>query len=133
MITEIASLGGSAGLGFLFQFIANMQLDGHKQKMALMGAAEESKEKASNRSGIWVRRFIVLVLMGILAVIATGAGNMPTNIVTIEPGVSILWGLFETGREALVTPIVGGLYDETIRISILSIIGYYFGTSAASR
>ena len=133
MITEIVGLGGSATLGFIFKFISNMQQDSYKQKMAMLGAVEESREKASNRSGVWIRRLIVLTLMGILAVIATGIGNMPTNIVTIEPGISFLWGLFETSRETIVTPIVGGMYDETIRLSILSIIGYYFGTTTASR
>lgn len=133
MITEIVGLGGSAALGFIFKFISNMQLDSHKQKMAMLNAVEASKTAASERGGVWVRRTIVIVLLGILGIIATGYGNMPTNIVSTEPATSILWGLISIPGDMVVTQIEGGMYDETIRLSILSIVGYYFGTSAAAR
>ena len=130
---EIVGLGGSAVLGFVFKFISNMQQDSYKQKMAMLGAVEDSKKAAEARGGVWIRRFIVIVLMGILATIATGVGAEPTNIVTVHPQTSYFWGLFTMEGATRVTEIVGGMYDETIRISILSIIGYYFGTSTAER
>lgn len=133
MVTEIASLGGSAVLGFVFKFISNMQDDSHKAKMAMLGAVEQSKKDASERGGAWIRRFIVVVMMSILAITAVGIGATPTNIVTTSPETSILWGLFSIDGVTRVTEIIGGMYDETIRLSILSIIGYYFGTSTAER
>jgi hypothetical protein len=133
MGAEIVGLGGSAILGFIFKFISNMQQDSYKAKMAMLGAVEESKVAASERGGAWIRRFIVVVLLSILAITATGLGATPTNIVTTSPETSILWGLFSIDGVTRVTEIVGGMYDETIRISILSIIGYYFGTSTAER
>jgi hypothetical protein len=133
MVTEIASLGGSAVLGFVFKFISNMQQDSYNAKMAMLGAVEQSKVAASERGGAWIRRFIVIVMMSILAIIAVGFGATPTNIVTTSPSTSVLWGLFSMDGVTRVTEIVGGMYDETIRLSILSIIGYYFGTSTAER
>jgi len=72
-------------------------------------------------------------MMSILFIIATGLGAEPTNIVTTVEKPSYLFGLFGGGTEQLVTAVKGGLYDPTMRQSILSIIGYYFGNASGQR
>ena len=83
--------------------------------------------------GKWVRRFIVLVMMSILFIIATGIGAEPTNILSTVEQPSYLFGLFGGGTEQVVTAVQGGLYDGTMRQSILAIIGYYFGNASGQR
>ena len=93
----------------------------HEERMAYLQTMREAR---SDKSGVLVRRFIVLVMMSLLAFIVVAPAFLEINTVIVEDG--WLWG-------KNVTEIKGIMYDETIRMILTSIIGFYFGTSAANR
>lgn len=120
MSMELMTMGGSALLGWLLKYLANQQENTYK----LLQQAEDSREAAASRGGVWVRRFIVLVMMSIFTFIVVAPAFIPgLNTIIVNEG----WFFTTT------TEIKGILYDDTIREILLAIIGYYFGSSAASR
>ena len=136
MPLELISMGLSAGLGFLFKLIATNQEAKREQFNMLIKreqVAEESRQSArqmQNPAAAYIRRFIVITMMSILAFIVVAPAIDPTlttNIITeIEnPGFLGIGG----GKEIVIAMVSGIMYDETIRSILASIIGYYFGTS----
>ena len=120
MSLELLTMGGSAIIGWLLKYLANQQENTYK----LLQQDEKSREAASARGGVWVRRFIVLVMMSLFAFIIAGPAFLPDlNTVLVSEG----W-LFTTTTE-----IKGIMYDVTTREILLAIIGYYFGVSSASK
>lgn len=120
MSVELMTMGGSALLGWLLKYLSNQQENTFK----LLKQDEESREAASKRGGVWVRRFIVLVMMFIFTFIVVAPAFIPgLNTVIVNEG----WFFTTT------TEIKGIVYDQTIREILLAIIGYYFGTSAATK
>lgn len=111
-------MGVSTIGGFYLKNAANNARYLHEERMG----DRESRKEASER-GIWIRRFIVLVMMGLLMFIVVAPAFLDINAVIIEQG----W----FGTKQIV--VEGIVYDETIRMIITAIIGYYFGTSSASR
>jgi hypothetical protein len=120
MSLELLTMGGSAIVGWLLKYLANQQENTYK----LLKHDEESREAASARGGVWVRRFIVLVMMSLFAFIIAGPAFFPDlHTVIVNEG----W-LFTTTTE-----IKGIMYDATTREILLAIIGFYFGNSSASK
>lgn len=121
MTAELLTMGVSTVLGFVLKYLSNQQQDTY----TLLKADRESRAEASTRSdGVWVRRFIVLIMMFVFAFIVVGPAFVPgLQTIIVEQG----W-LFTTTTE-----VKGIMYDATTKEILLSIIGYYFGTSAASR
>lgn len=118
---ELLSMGGSAILGFALKYMANAQADRMETIRALAGATKEAREYTG---GVWARRFIVLVMMSILAFIVVAPAFIDGLHTTyIEEG----W-LFTTTTE-----VKGIVYDPTIRSILVSIVGFYFGGAAAAR
>lgn len=129
-------MGLSAALGFLFKLIAANQAMRREQFNMMMARekfAEESRQAArqmQNPAAAYIRRFIVITMMSILAFIVVAPAidpSLTTNIVTeIEkPGFLGFGG----GKQIVIAMVSGIMYDETIRSILASIIGYYFGTS----
>lgn len=136
MPLELISMGLSAALGFLFKLIAANQAMRREQFNMMMARekfAEESRQAArqmQNPAAAYIRRFIVITMMSILAFIVVAPAidpSLTTNIVTeIEkPGFLGFGG----GKQIVIAMVSGIMYDETIRSILASIIGYYFGTS----
>ena len=120
MSMELLTMGGSAILGWVLKYLANSQENTYK----LLKHDEESRQAASARGGVWIRRFIVLVMMSLFAFIIVGPAFIPgLNTVLVDQG--WLW--------TSTIEIKGIMYDATTREILLAIIGYYFGTSAASK
>ena len=118
---ELLSMGGSSVLGFAMKYMANAQADRLKQIEMITGATTEAREYTG---GVWIRRFIVLVMMFILTFIVVAPAYLEgVNTVLVNHG----W-LFTTTTE-----VKGIIYDETIRSILVSIVGFYFGGSAATR
>lgn len=120
MSMELLTMGGSALLGWALKYLSNQQENTYR----LLKADEDSRRAASSRGGVWVRRFIVLVMMCIFTFIVVAPAFIDDLYTVI---VNEGW-LFTTTTE-----VKGIMYDETTRQILLSIIGYYFGTSAASK
>ena len=118
---ELLSMGGSAIVGFVFKYMANAQADRMETIRALAGATQEAREY---QGGVWVRRFIVFVMMGILAFIVVAPALIEGVSTTyVEEG----WFFTHT------TEVKGIIYDSTIRSILVSIVGFYFGGAAAAR
>jgi hypothetical protein len=133
---ELISMGLSAGVGFLFKLIATNQAAKRDQFNMLIQKekfAEESRQSArqmQNPAAAYIRRFIVITMMSILAFIVVAPAIDPTlttNIVTEIENPSFLG--FGGGKQIVIAMVSGIMYDETIRSILASIIGYYFGTS----
>jgi len=129
-------MGASALMGFLFKLIsANQQAkrDQFEMMMQKEKFAEESRQAArqmQNPAAAYIRRFIVITMMSILAFIVVAPAIDPTlttNIVTEYDDPGFLG--FGGGKKMVIAMVSGVMYDETIRSILASIIGYYFGTS----
>lgn len=136
MPLELISMGLSAGVGFLFKLIATNQAAKRDQFNMLIQKekfAEESRQSArqmQNPAAAYIRRFIVITMMSILAFIVVAPAIDPTlttNIITEIENPSFLG--FGGGKQIVIAMVSGIMYDETIRSILASIIGYYFGTS----
>ena len=123
MPIELLTMGVSTIGGFALKYMATQAQNRHEQFMDLMGSQKRA-DKVDGGEGKYVRRFIVLVMMSLLAFIVVGPAFLPgVNTVIVDEG----W-LFTTTTE-----VKGILYDNTIRQILVAIIGFYFGTSAASK
>jgi len=119
---ELMTMGVSTIGGFALKYMATQARYRHEQFLDLMGSQERAN-KVDNGQGVYVRRFIVIVMMALLAFIVVAPAFMDVNTVLVDEG----W-LFTTTTE-----IKGIMYDGTIRHILVAIIGFYFGTSAASK
>jgi len=113
-------MAASGGAAYIMKMYANAQADRHYQMMAAMNATIEARKQTG---GVLVRRFIVLVMMSLLAFIVVAPSLIDTQTVMIKEG--WLWDS--------TTEVKGIIYDTTIRSILTSIVGFYFGGSAASR
>ena len=129
MTDELLGLGAGSTMGYVFKFMATMQ----QQQAATVenlikkqNAADESADKAAKRSndGVWVRRGIVGVILFAVVIV-------PFIMAFQEAGLTIgternILGLFttETYKE-----LSGMVILPEVRVALLSIIGFYFGSS----
>ena len=120
MPVELITLGVSTLGGFALKYMATQAKYRHEQFRDLM-KSQERADKVDGGDGKYVRRFIVLVMMALLVFIVAAPAFLDINPVLVHEG----WFWTST------TEIKGIIYDETIRQILLSIIGFYFGTSAA--
>ena len=135
MIDTILTMGGPAVLGFALTFMDNLRQDKADERKFLLDrteAQETSMNNAEQRGGIWMRRFVVFILISLFAVISLGLYE-PTNLVNTVQGDSYLWGLIETAPTTEVITLKGALIDDTLKTSILSIIAFLFGQDTARR
>ena len=131
---EIMSMGVSALAGFAFKMMAVHQENKREQFKMMMqqhAVIEDSRKEArklQNPAAAFIRRFIVITMMSILAFLVVAPAldsTLTTNIVTeIEREGFLWWG---GGKQIGVTVISGMMYDDTIRSILASIIGFYFG------
>lgn len=123
MPVELLTMGVSTIGGFALKYMATQAQYRHEQFLDLMGSQERAN-KVDGGEGKYVRRFIVLVMMMLLTFIVVAPAFMPgVNTVIVDEG----WFFTTT------TEVKGILYDNTIRQILVAIIGFYFGTSAASK
>lgn len=119
---ELITMGASAVGGFALKYMATQAQNRHEQFMDLMGSQDRAN-LVDGGEGKYVRRFIVLVMMSLLAYIVVAPSLMDANAVLVHQG----WFFTTT------TEIKGIVYDDTIKQILVAIIGFYFGTSAASK
>ena len=119
---ELITMGASAIGGFALKYMATQATFRHEQMMDLMGARAQANE-VDNGQGVYVRRFIVIVMMSLLTFIVVAPAFMDVNTVLVDEGF-----FFTTTTE-----VKGIIYDNTIRHILVAIIGFYFGTSAADK
>ena len=122
MSIELITMGVSTLGGFVLKYMATQAQYRHEQFRDLM-KAQDRAEKVDGGQGKYVRRFIVLVMMSLLVFIVAGPAFLDINTILVNEG--WLW--------TTTTEIKGIIYDNTIREILVAIIGFYFGTSAATK
>ncbi len=119
---ELITMGASALGGFALKYMATQAQHRHEQFLDLMNSQNRANT-VDGGEGKYVRRFIVLVMMSLLAFIVVAPSLIDANAVIVNEG----WFWTTT------TEIKGIIYDDTIKQILVAIIGFYFGTSAASK
>lgn len=139
--TELISMIGGGVTGFLFKYLAQKSQDQKEIFERLITANKittDNQDKAVQRvpidTGRAVRQIIVLtVLFGAFAApFILPFFGLPTFIEVDVKNPEGLFGLIpETSRKAFVE-INGFIWSSENRQILLSIVGFYFGTSAAT-
>ena len=139
--TELISLIGGGATGFLFRYMAQKAQDQKEMFNQLMAANKqttENQDKAAQRVpldvGRAVRQIIVLsVLFGtFLAPFVLPFFGIPTFVEVDAKTPEGLFGLIPESTKKFFVEINGYLFTSENRQILLSIIGFYFGSAAAS-
>lgn len=129
MSDELLGLGAGSTMGYVFKFMSTMQQQQASTVENLIkkqNVADESADLASKRSndGVWVRRGIVATILFAVVVIPFIMAFQEQGL-TISKETNVL-GLFtfENYKE-----LSGMVLISEVRVALLSIIGFYFGSS----
>jgi hypothetical protein len=129
MSDELLGLGAGSTMGYVFKFMSTMQQQQASTVESLIkkqNIADESADLASKRSndGVWVRRGIVATILFAVVVIPFIMAFQEQGL-TISKETNVL-GLFtfENYKE-----LSGMVLISEVRVALLSIIGFYFGSS----
>lgn len=138
---ELISLVGGAATGFLFRYMAQKAQDQKEIFERLITANKqttENQDKAAQRVpldvGRGIRQLIVLAVLfaTLLAPFILPFFGLPTFVEVDARNPEGLFGLIpETTRKYFVE-VNGFLYASETRQILVSIVGFYFGSAAAS-
>lgn len=125
----------SAVIGAITQLGKDHMHDMHKLTMALVEYNEESRENAKKRGSAFGRRFaLVLVLLvsfgGLIYAAEKGIGV--SQIIQTEPFLNI-FNMIKLGGGPKVVSAEGFVLPDYVQQSVISIIFFLFGSSAAKR
>jgi len=138
---EAISMIGSTLLGGLMKMWGQAQQDKAEQWQMLMKqnaqvqAGVNDARAMQNPNAAWIRRFIVIMAMlgGLGIVFLAPLLGHPTNIpIEVETGFKFLFFDF-TGTETIYKQLEGFVTPEWLPVSIMNIIGFYFGSAAMQR
>lgn len=140
MPLEVISMAGSTILGGVMKFWGQSQADKAEQQRLLLQrnkAAQENVESArnySNPNAAWIRRFIVIMLLGFVGfILIAPVLGLSTNVPQeVTKGFKFLFFDF-TKTETVWTKLEGIVTPDWLKFAILDIISFYFGTAAVSR
>lgn len=138
---ELLSLIAGGATGFLFRYMAQKAQDQKEMFQRLMAANQqttENQDKAAQRVpidvGRGVRQVIVLsILFGtFLAPFILPFFGLPTFVEVDSTTPEGLFGLIPESTKKFFVEINGYLFTSENRQILLSIVGFYFGSAAAS-
>jgi uncharacterized membrane protein YfcA len=134
---------GSTVLGGVMKMWAQGQQDKHDAHIRLLDfnkSVQESVDSARAMQGprvSWIRRFIVVVAMlaGVGVVFFAPMLDQVTNVpLQVTTGRSWLFGLIDTTRTVTeYVKLEGWVTPEWLPVTIMNIIGFYFGSAAMAR
>jgi hypothetical protein len=138
---ELISMVAGGATGFLFKFMAQKSADQKEMFKQLIQANKQTTEnqnKAAERvpldAGRVVRQIIVLtVLFGAFAApFILPFFGVPTFVEVDVKNPEALFGLFPATAKKAFVEINGFFWSSENREILLSIVGFYFGTAAAT-
>ena len=138
---ELLSLIGGGVAGFLFRYMAQKAQDQKELFQQMMSANKQTTENQNAAAervpldvGKFVRQLIVLsVLFGsILAPFVLPFFGIPTFVEVDAKTPEGLFGLFPESTRKFFVEVNGYLFTSESRQVLLSIVGFYFGSAAAS-
>ena len=139
--TELITLIAGSATGFIFRHMAENRKNAQEnfqRAMAFKKQGESSQNAASKRVpidvGKGVRQIIVIaVLFGtILAPFILPFFGIPTIVEVEHTSPEFFFGLIPSSNSTIFQTINGYLFTTENRQILLSIVGFYFGSAAAS-
>ncbi len=138
---ELISLAFGSLTGFIFKYMAERAKEKDEQfkrMLSVIKASDDSADRAANRdgeAGKWVRRFIVICVMFgvIMAPFLLALINTPIVVQVEDKSPEYLWGLIGGSAKTKFVELQGYLMVTEVRTIMTAIIGYYFGSAAASK
>jgi len=139
--TELISLVGGSVTGFLFRYMAEKRQAEQENFKRLLDANARTTQNQDNAvkrvpidSGKTVRQLIVLmVLFGTIAApFILPFFGIPTIVEVDQINPEILFGLVPETKEKIFQTVNGYLFTQENREILISIVGFYFGSAAAS-
>ena len=140
MPLEVISMAGSTILGGVMKFWGQAQADKAEQQRLLMSkfkASQESIESArkmTNPNAAWIRRFIVIMLLGFVGfILIAPVLGLSTNVPQeVTDGFKFLFFDFTSTHTEWIK-LDGIVTPDWLKFAILDIISFYFGTAAVQR
>ena len=138
---ELISLVGGSATGFLFRFMAEKRQDQKEMFERLITANKqttENQDKAAQRVrldvGKGIRQLIVLAVLfaTLLAPFILPFFGLPTFVEVDAKNPEGLFGLIPETTKKYFDEINGFLFTSETRQILVSIVGFYFGSAAAS-
>jgi len=140
---EAISMLGSTALGGVMKMWSQSQADKAEQHKMMLQANQQVQEGIDsarayqNPNAAWIRRFIVVTAMlsGIGIVFLAPLLNQVTNIpIEVTQGSKFLFGIFDSTHTVTeYLTLEGWVTPEWLPVSIMNIIGFYFGSAAMTR
>ena len=139
--TELISLLGGGAAGFLFRYMAQKSQDQKEMFQQLMAANKQTTDnqnQAAERVGIdvgkGVRQVIVLSILfaTFLAQFVLPFFGVPTFVEVDAKTPEGLFGLIPESTKKFFVEVNGYLFTSENRQILLSIVGFYFGSAAAT-
>lgn len=138
---ELISLLGGGAAGFLFRYMAQKSQDQKEMFQQLMAAnrqTTDNQNQAAERVGIdvgkGVRQVIVLSILfaTFLAPFVLPFFGVPTFVEVDAKTPEGLFGLIPESTKKFFVEVNGYLFTSENRQILLSIVGFYFGSAAAT-
>ena len=138
---ELISLVGGSATGFLFRFMAEKRQDQKEMFERLMAQNKqttENQDKAAERVpldvGKGIRQLIVLAVLfaTLMAPFILPFFGLPTFVEVDAQNPEGLFGLIPATTKKYFVEINGFLFASETRQILVSIVGFYFGSAAAS-
>ena len=138
---ELISLVGGSATGFLFRFMAEKRQDQKEMFERLIAANKqttENQDKAAQRVpldvGKGIRQLIVLAVLfaTLLAPFILPFFGLPTFVEVDAKNPEGLFGLIPATTKKYFVEVNGFLFASETRQILVSIVGFYFGSAAAS-
>ncbi len=135
MIDLAVTLGGTL-VGFIMKMMANRaERDALMFERALKlhevsEASHNAAAKRDGKAGRFVRRVIVMAVLFSLTVVPFLAPLLGLPVITESTNDWSIFGLLE-GTDVTFTYLYGVFLIPEVRMVLLSIVGFYFGTAAA--
>jgi hypothetical protein len=130
MPMELLSLIAGSATGFLFRYLAEKRQAEQENFKRLI----DMNERVPLDAGRAVRQIIVLmVLFGTIAApFVLPFFGIPTIVEVSQTHPEALFGLIPETKETIFQTINGYLFTQENRQILISIVGFYFGSAAAS-
>ena len=138
---EAVSMLGSTVLGGVMKMIGQAQQDKAEQWQMMMAQNKQVLDEVNNArnyvnpNAAWIRRFIVILAMtgGLGIVFLAPMLGHETNV-PIQVTEGFKFWLFDfTHQVTKYVPLKGFVTPEWLPVSIMNIIGFYFGSAAMQR
>lgn len=138
---EAISMLGSTVLGGVMKMMGQAQQDKADQWKQMMAQNKQTEEfvdaarQMQNPNAAWIRRFIVVLAMsgGLGIVFMAPLLDHPTNV-PIQVTEGFKFWLFDfTSTVTKYIQLQGFVTPEWLPVSIMNIIGFYFGSAAMQR